>query len=200
MSAFRPITHVLVAALALMPGASLLAQGNCQNASQFGQATPDPFGAVTTISTCSFESEYSVVTGIIAGATYQFTLSSGGYVTVREDFPGGTVIGQGYSPVTVTAVTGGDLYPHWNVDDLCNQQSNCVVTTVQLFLNCTPVVASYSVLDDCNTNSFTIDVNVASTGDGSFVNIDHSVNGTPQAQIPGRASGSSPSGRSPSVR
>lgn len=189
MSAFRHITQVLVLASALAPSAAVLAQGNCQNPFQFGQATPDPFGALTTISTCSFESEYSMVTGIIAGATYQFTLSSGGYITVREDFPGGNVIGQGYSPVTVTAVTGGDLYPHWNVDDLCNQQSNCVTTTVQLFLNCTPVVASYSVLDDCNTNSFTVDVNIASTGDGSFVNLDHSINGMPQPQIPGQGVG-----------
>ncbi|NUQ16378.1 MAG: T9SS type A sorting domain-containing protein [Flavobacteriales bacterium] len=185
MSAFRPIHKAFILAAALLSWGAASAQGNCQNGSQYGSATPDPFGALTTISSCSFEIEYSLVTGITAGANYQFTSSSGGYITVRQDFPGGTVIGQGYSPVTVTAVTNGDLYPHWNTNDQCGTATNCIVTTVQLFLNCTPVQATYTITDDCNTNTFSIDVNVLSTGDGSFVNIDHSINGTPQTQLPG---------------
>ena len=46
-------------------------QGNCQNDTQYpsGAITPDAGGAVTTISTCNFEAEYSQVTGILAGVT-----------------------------------------------------------------------------------------------------------------------------------
>ncbi len=189
MSALRPLTHATLLAAALSAPGALLAQGNCLNNSAFGNAIVDPFGALTTISTCSYESEYSTVSGITAGAAYQFTLGSGGYITVRQGTFNGPVIGQGYSPVTVTALTNGNLYPHWTINDQCATQNLCEVTTVQLFLNCVPVVANYSVLDDCNTNSFTIDVNVQSTGDGSFVNIDHTVNGAPQPQIPGQGLG-----------
>jgi len=159
-------------------GGGAFAQGNCENFSLYpGVIIPDALGALTTISTCSFESEYSQVTNIIAGAAYQFTHSTGGYITVRQDVPGGTVIGQGYSPVTVAAVTAGDLFPHWTIDDACNTQSNCIVTTVQLFLNCTPASATYSIIDDCTTNSFTIELNILSTGDGAIVNVDQIVNG-----------------------
>ncbi|MCB0793939.1 MAG: hypothetical protein KDB88_04310, partial [Flavobacteriales bacterium] len=174
-------------ALLAAPVASSFGQGNCQNVAQYpsNSIVPDALGALTTISTCSFQSEYSVVTNINAGAAYQFTFSLGGYITVRQDTPGGPVIGQGYSPVTVNAVTSGDLFPHWTVDDACNQLSSCGVSTVQLFLNCTPPTASISVLDDCPNNSFTADVNITSLGDGAFVNIVYSVNGGPFTTLSG---------------
>lgn len=172
----------------LLPGA-LAAQGNCLNFSSFGTVTPDPFGALTTISTCSFESEYSTVNGCIAGASYQFTLSSGGYITVREGTFDGPVIGQGFSPVTVTATQNGTLFPHWTVNDQCITQSNCVVTTVQLFLNCAPPVVNYSVLDDCNTNSFTITVNITGLGDAPFVNLIYQVVGGSPVTIPNLGTG-----------
>ncbi|MBK8338712.1 MAG: hypothetical protein IPK99_01235 [Flavobacteriales bacterium] len=186
MKALRHFTRPVLAIALLASAGSASAQGNCENFTLYpGITIPDALGALTIISTCSFESEYSQATNIIPGAAYQFTHSNGGYITVRQDVPGGTVIGQGYSPVTVTAVTAGDLFPHWTVDDQCTTQSVCITTTVQLFLNCTPAAATYSVLDDCNTNSFTIELTILSTGDGSIVNVDQIVNGVypPLSQV-----------------
>jgi hypothetical protein len=164
-------------------------QGNCTNQSQFGGAVADPGGLVTTISTCSFESEYSVISQVIPGAGYQFTLSSGGYITVHQDTYNGPIIGQGYSPVLVVAVTAGDLFPHWTVDDLCTQATGCMVTTVQLLLNCLPPSANYSLLEDCVSSTYTITVNVVNTGDGATVSLNYNVNGGSFAIQPGLGAG-----------
>ncbi|MCB9169431.1 MAG: T9SS type A sorting domain-containing protein [Flavobacteriales bacterium] len=172
MKALRP--YGLLATVGLI-GLSLDGTAQCTNTAQYpaGAVTPDPGGLLTTISTCSFEEEYSEVTNINAGAAYQFTLSSGGYITVHQDTYDGAVIGQGFSPVTVTAATNGDLFSHWNVDANCGTNVNCETTTVQLFLNCTPPTASYTVTDDCVNNNFTITVNVTSLGDATDVDINY---------------------------
>lgn len=193
MNAPRPFTRFLLAASTALLFANAQGQGNCVNINQypFGTIIPDAGGLVTQISTCNYEEEYSDITSIIAGATYQFTLSSGGYITVHQDTYDGPVIGQGYSPVTVTAVTSGDLFPHWSVDDLCTTASGtCQNTTVQLFLNCTPPQASYTVTEDCLTNQFTINVNVATTGDGATVALGFSINGGTFVTQPGLGVGS----------
>ncbi|MBK9175918.1 MAG: hypothetical protein IPM46_06175 [Flavobacteriales bacterium] len=152
---------------------STFGQGDCLNEFQWPGASiiPDAGGAVTTISTCSFESEYSLVTSIQAGATYRFTLSTQGYITVREGAPGGPVVGQGYYIVDVVAASTADLYPHWNIDENCAQQSNCVITTVQFFGDCSPVLAFAQVVEDCDQQTFTIEVDVVSLGSGNSVDV-----------------------------
>lgn len=148
-------------------------QGNCQNQFQYpsGGITPNADGTVTTISTCSFESEYSLVTGIQAGATYRFVLASQGWITVRQGTPDGPVVAQGYHIVDVLAASTADLYSHWNIDETCATQSECVVTTVQYFGNCGPVLATASVQEDCDNQQFSVVVDVVSTGSGSTVNV-----------------------------
>lgn len=161
---------ICAASIASLP---VLGQGNCQNQFQYpGNAIiPDAGGAITSISTCSFESEYSQISGIQAGATYRFTLSTQGYITIREGAPGGPVVAQGYYIVDVLASSNADLYPHWNIDESCAQQSNCVITTVQYFGDCSPVLAFAQVVEDCDAQTFTIDVNVVSLGNGNSVDI-----------------------------
>lgn len=177
MNASRHLTRLFLATSAIVLLGDARGQGNCLNQFQFGSAIADPGGQVTTISTCSYESEYSVVSQIIPGAGYQFTLSSGGYITVRQDTFNGPVIAQGFSPVLAIAVTAGDLFPHWTVDDLCTQQSTCMTTTVQLLLNCLPAQANYQIVEDCATQSFTITVNIINTGDGASVSLNYNLNG-----------------------
>ncbi|MCB0791824.1 MAG: T9SS type A sorting domain-containing protein [Flavobacteriales bacterium] len=175
MKTLRPFG---VLAVVVLMGATLDVAAQCTNTSQYpsNSIIPDQFGALTTISGCSFELEYSVITNINAGAAYQFTLSSGGYITVHQDTYNGPVIGQGYSPVTVTAATSGDLFAHWTVDANCNTATNCETTTVQLFLNCTPPSAGYVITDDCNNGVFTIDVTVTDLGDGAYVDLNYNSN------------------------
>jgi hypothetical protein len=189
MNAIRPLTRLFLAASTLFLFGNAQGQGNCLNQSQFGSAIADPGGLITTISGCSFESEYSVISQIIPGAGYQFTLSSGGYITVRQDTYNGPVIGQGWSPVLVVAVTAGDLFPHWTVDDQCTQATGCQVTTVQLLLNCLPAQANYTVTEDCSNNTFIITVNVVNTGDGATVALSYNVNGGSFATQPGLGAG-----------
>lgn len=109
--------------------------GDCLNNTAFGIATADNSGSLVTISGCSYEEEYSTIDGILAGESYEFALSSGGYITVREGSFDGPVVGQGFSPVTVVANSAANLFPHWNVNDNCDQAASCVTTTVQ---NVTP--------------------------------------------------------------
>jgi hypothetical protein len=56
-----------------------------------------------------------------------------------------------------------------------------------LTLNCanTPVAATATVVDDCGTNSFDVDVDVTNLGGAASVTIDHSINGAAQAPITG---------------
>jgi hypothetical protein len=92
-------------------------------------------GALTTISTCSYAGEYSIVSDIQAGQTYQFAFSdlgTGAYVTVA-DGPGGsgTVLAHGPSPLTYVAASGANLYLHWSLNSSCATDASCHVTTAQ---------------------------------------------------------------------
>jgi hypothetical protein len=89
---------MLASALAL-PAVGLRAQ--CTNTVQYpGLATtPDALGAVTTISSCSYQQEYSVVTSIQDGGTYQFTCTGGSYITVHQGTYGRSRAGQRLFPV-----------------------------------------------------------------------------------------------------
>jgi hypothetical protein len=120
----------------------------CQFTSQYPSSTitVDPGAALTTISTCNFAGEYSVVTGFVTGETYEFTLEdlgTGAYVTITDGPPtGANILAEGPSPLSWTATSNIDLYAHWSLDDLCTTDASCHETTVQC-LTCTPT--SYTV-------------------------------------------------------
>jgi len=150
---------------------------------------------VTTISTCNFLSEYSVVGPVNAGATYQFTTAPAGYITVREGSATGAVVAEGMTQVSAVPTVSGSLYVHWNVDASCaTSSSGCIVTTVQLFLNCTPPVATVTAVDDCDNNQFTLNVNVTSIGDGTGVDLIYNVNGGADQTVAGVQVGMHPLG------
>ena len=115
-----------------------LAGAACDNTGADGQwpgstITVDGAGAVTTISGVQYAgSEYSVVDGLVAGRSYEFTHANGAYITVREGAAGGTVIGAGFSPLTIVATSGADVYVHWTVDAGCaTDGTGSFLTTVQ---------------------------------------------------------------------
>ncbi len=162
--------------MAGLAASTALAQ-DCLNNSAYGTATPDALGAVVTISTCSYLSEYSTVNGAIAGANYEFTVTGGGYITVREGTYNGPVIAQGYSPLVATATASGNLYLHWNTNNACGTATGCQTTTVQFLLDCVPPSATITPVDDCENNQFSLNVNVTSIGDGTDVDLVYNVNG-----------------------
>ena len=106
------------------------ANSQCVNSSSYGSGTIVD-GTLVTTSTCNYLSEYSTVTGITAGETYEFTVTSGGYITVYQDGVSTTLLGNGTTPLSVVAVTGGNLYAHWTVDASCATAGGCHTTTAQ---------------------------------------------------------------------
>ncbi|QAA83006.1 BspA family leucine-rich repeat surface protein [Aequorivita sp. H23M31] len=108
---------------------------SCQNTTKypFAAITPNPTGESTTISGCTYWSEYSEITGIIAGYDYQFDSVKAGvsaYVTVREGSVGGPVVAKGYGPLTVTAPSSANLFVHWNANAECGTATGCATSTV----------------------------------------------------------------------
>lgn len=103
----------------------------CTNTSSFGSATaPTSSGSSVTISSCNYQSEYSTITGIVAGNTYQATCSCGGYITVHSGTFNGPVVGNGAAPLTFTAPTSGTYYIHYNTNAGCGTASSCCTTTI----------------------------------------------------------------------
>ena len=106
----------------------------CTNTSSFGSATaPASIGASATISTCSFQTEYSTVSGLVAGNTYSIAMSSGGCVTVHSGTPNGPVVAFGTAPLSFTPTAGGTYYFHWNVNcGPCATNTACITTSITM--------------------------------------------------------------------
>lgn len=110
----------------------ILAEAQCGGSYYYPNSpvTVDAGGALTTIATDQYSGDYSRVTGIVAGETYEFTITSGMYITI-EDVPTITVQANGYSPLTYTATSNDDLYISWHDDASCGTLNTNETTTVQ---------------------------------------------------------------------
>ncbi|MDF1676087.1 MAG: T9SS type A sorting domain-containing protein [Vicingaceae bacterium] len=106
------------------------APGGCLNTSSYGSATAPTNTTPTTISTCNYQTEYSTISNIIAGNSYQFSNSCGGYITIRSGTYNGTVVASGNTPLTFTAPTSGTYYVHWNTNSSCGTATSCCTTTI----------------------------------------------------------------------
>lgn len=148
------------------------AQGECLNEDQFpaDPITAPELGETALISECSYEVEHSVITGIIQGAIYEFTLSTGGYITVRSGTYDGPVVGEGWASVALVANSADDLFPHWNVNSSCATATNCVVTNVTQLV-CMPPLATRTFVQNCNDQNYTIDLDITTLGDASAVDL-----------------------------
>ncbi|MBK7426242.1 MAG: HYR domain-containing protein [Saprospiraceae bacterium] len=111
--------------------------GQCNNASQYPSTSIDlaatnASGASTTITTCNFSGEYSVLINAVAGSSYRFTTSIvTDYFTIRSGSPGGPVVGSGTQPLSVTPGVSGTLYAHVNSSAACLTDVSCRQTAVQ---------------------------------------------------------------------
>ncbi|HQW05131.1 MAG TPA: T9SS type A sorting domain-containing protein [Flavobacteriales bacterium] len=163
----------------LLPLGGVMAQGDCLNVDIYppDPVVPSSLGEVTLINDFSYETEHSQITNILSGANYEFTLSSGGYITVRVGTYDGPVLGQGSSPVQVTTTGTEDLFAHWNTDESCGTATIGVTTTVQLLLNCTPPTVSVSYTEDCDLGTFSVLLDVISLGDAATVNVIQDLDG-----------------------
>lgn len=102
----------------------------CVNGSAFGTATAPTGTTTTTISTCSYQTEYSTLNSILAGNTYELDNDCGGYITVYSGSNGGTLIANGNAPLTFTAPSSGTYYANWNTNAACGTTTGCCTTTI----------------------------------------------------------------------
>ncbi len=121
---------------ALVPLFLLVAQqvwSQCTNPSAFGTVTAPTNNTPVTITTCAFGGEYSTINSCSAGSTYLFnaTGGAGNYITIHQGTPGGTVLGFGFAPISVTCTVSGPLYLHYNTNAACGTDGSCHTGTVQ---------------------------------------------------------------------
>lgn len=102
----------------------------CTNSSAYGTATAPTGTTATTISSCSYQTEYSTINSVVAGNTYQVTNSCGGYITIWSGSNGGTLVANGNAPLTFTAPTSGSYYANWNTNSSCGTTTGCCTTTI----------------------------------------------------------------------
>lgn len=125
----------LAATLAACSGCLSTAGGGgsgCINTAQFGAAAvPTTNNNVVTISTCNWQTEYSVVSGFVAGQTYTAGSSCGGYITVRSGTFNGPVVAAGNAPLTFVASVTGTYFIHYNTSAACGTATFCCTTTIQ---------------------------------------------------------------------
>jgi hypothetical protein len=128
-------------AVAVLVGMSTQAFGQCApNTAQYpsGSTAINTNGQATTITSCSWGGEYSVITGAVSGQTLKFTSSVGtDVITVRSGSFNGPVVAFGTTPVSFANTFNGTLYVHWNTAG-CGSQNVCRTTTVQC-VSCVPV-------------------------------------------------------------
>jgi hypothetical protein len=111
--------------------AGYTAQGQCTNTSAFASAVAPTGATPVTISTCSFQSEYSTITSVIAGNRYVVTASiAGTFITMRYNTSSGTAVAAGVTPLQFTAPCSGTYFAHWNTNSSCGTASTCMTTTI----------------------------------------------------------------------
>ncbi|MFM7667552.1 MAG: GEVED domain-containing protein, partial [Bacteroidota bacterium] len=101
----------------------------CTNLVEYGFATAPTSGSIT-ISTCSYQTEYSTINNVQAASIYQCEILNGGYITIRQGTPNGPVVTSGISPLTWTSTSAGTYYAHWNTDASCGTATTCETTTI----------------------------------------------------------------------
>ena len=170
--------YAYLASLSVMVSMLLsgVSHAQCTNAFEypFGGATaPTAIAPLTTISTCSFQSEYSALNFVDAATIYQCAIGTGGYITIHQGTPTGPVIAAGISPLQWNSTVAGTYYAHWNVDAACATASNCVTTTATYISPasaCTnPVAAGAAAASPaaaCPSANFALSLNGATLGTG----------------------------------
>lgn len=102
----------------------------CTNSIAFATVAAPTTNTPLVISTCTYQTEYNTITGVVAGATYTVTSSCGGYITVRRGTYNGAVVANGNTPLSFTAPVAGTYYLHFNTNAACGTATNCCTTTI----------------------------------------------------------------------
>jgi hypothetical protein len=102
----------------------------CINTNSYGNVTAPTVNTTLTIETCQDQSEFSTISNIVLGNTYQFGYNLGGWITVRGGTYDGTILAAGNAPLTWTATTSGTVFVHYNTNSSCGQDFFCGTSTI----------------------------------------------------------------------
>lgn len=133
----------------------------CTNTSSYGSAVAPSTPTTVTISSCNFQSEYSTVSGVVAGQTYQFGYSLGGYITVHTGTYNGPIVAYGNAPLNWASSYTGTVFVHYNTNSSCGTASSCGTSTVSC-VTCAPPPAPANDLV-CNATSISCGQTIAGT-------------------------------------
>jgi gliding motility-associated-like protein len=113
---------------------TIFASSQCANTSSWGSGNaPTTVGSTTTLSTCSYQSEYSTVNSVVAGDTYSINNTAGGCVTIHSGSATGPVVAFGNVPLSWTPAVGGTYYLSWNTNCVtCGTASPCSTVSITL--------------------------------------------------------------------
>lgn len=156
----------------------------CTNVSSYGSAVAPSTPTTVTISSCNFQSEYSTVSGIVAGQTYQFGYSLGGYITVHTGTYNGPIVAYGNAPLNWSSSYTGTVYVHYNTNSGCGTASSCGTSTVtcvtcsapaapanDLVCNATPIVCGQMI------SGTTINATNSGTGENGICSVSQTMPG-----------------------
>jgi len=126
------LSKILLSAslLGLVSSGSLFAQCVTAGFGQYpsGTFTPNPCNVSTTITTCAYDGEYSLV-NLTAGNSYQFTMNYGDYITIANSSNVAQV--WGVTPVTFNCTVSGVYRMYRHLDASCGESSAlCRTATV----------------------------------------------------------------------
>ena len=125
------ITRWLICAVLLVGFTTSRLSAQCTNASAYGSATAPTNATVVTISTASYQSEYTTVSGIVAGNKYIYTNSAAAsYITIHATTSNGPVVAFGKTPLVFTAPIAGTYYCHSNTNATCGTASVNTTTAI----------------------------------------------------------------------
>jgi hypothetical protein len=133
-------------------GSCGVATPGCTNTSSYGSAVAPNTPTTVTISSCNFQSEYSTVSGVVAGQTYQFGYSLGGYITVHTGTYNGPIVAYGNAPLNWASSYTGTVYVHYNTNSSCGTASSCGTSTV----SCITCSAPSAPANDLVCNAYSI--------------------------------------------
>ncbi|MEN9972667.1 MAG: hypothetical protein RIS20_1014 [Bacteroidota bacterium] len=152
------------------------AHAQCFNTSSYptgGATAPTATTITTQISTCSFQAEYSQLNNVDAATIYQCAIAQGGFITITQGSPTGSVIASGNSPLQWNSTVAGTYYAHWTVDAACTQAFNCVTTSITYISPATactnPVLGGTTTASPaaaCPSQNFSLALTGATLGTG----------------------------------
>lgn len=184
INTIQPVSGTATSLGTTTSGNCQVATPGCTNSSSFGSAVAPTTPTTVTISTCNYQSEYSTVSGITSGQTYQFGYSLGGYITIHTGTFNGPIVAYGNAPLNWASNYTGTVFVHYNTNSSCGTLSSCGTSTVTCVTCSAPVAPTNDLV--CNATPIicgqlisgtTVNATNSGTGENSICSVSQTMPG-----------------------